>query len=67
MSDTLVFEKTVETDIMKVVGSKLMFNASVDGEKVLIQRLYVRKDGDQNFSEIVLSKDMLREIYEATL
>jgi hypothetical protein len=61
------FEKTVETDVMKAVGSTLMFEASVDGGLVKIQRLHKQSDGRDHFSEIVLSKDMLREIYEATL
>ena len=64
MSD-VIFEKTVESVIMKAVGSKLMFEAAVDGNLVTIRRLYDRKTGEQDFSKITLSKDILREIYEA--
>jgi hypothetical protein len=61
----VIFEKTVKSVVMKAVGSKLLFDAAVDGELVTIRRLYTRKTGEQNFLELVVSKDMLREIYEA--
>jgi hypothetical protein len=64
MSD-VIFEKTVESVIMKAAGSTLMFEAAVDGNLVTIRRLYSRKNGGEDFSELTLSKDMLREIYEA--
>ena len=64
MSD-VIFEKTVESVIMKAVGSTLMFEAAVDGNLVTIRRLYTRKTGEQDFAELTVSKDILREIYEA--
>jgi hypothetical protein len=64
MSD-VIFEKTVESVIMKAVGSTLMFEAAVDGNLVTIRRLYSRETGEQDFSELTVSKDILREIYEA--
>jgi phenylacetate-coenzyme A ligase PaaK-like adenylate-forming protein len=65
MSD-VIFEKTVESVIMKAVGSTLMFEAAVDGNLVTIRRLYSRECcGEQDFSELTVSKDILREIYEA--
>jgi hypothetical protein len=61
----VIFEKTVKSVVMKAVGSKLLFDAAVDGELVTIRRLHTRKTGEQDFSELVITKDMLSEIYEA--
>jgi hypothetical protein len=66
MSD-VIFAETVESVVLDFTGSKLMYNATVDGDLVTIMKLYIRANGDQDFSEVSIPKDMLRKIYEATM
>jgi hypothetical protein len=66
MSD-VIFAETVESVVLDFTGSKLMYNATADGDLVTIMKLYIRANGDQDFSEVSIPKDVLRKIYEATM
>lgn len=62
--ENVIYEKEVESVILKSVGSRVMYDVLEEGNTLTIRRLHTSgpNNGDQTFDSVNISKEMLLEI-----